>query len=393
MSLKLISHSPDLKKLINEGYEIEIKNAHLLVHGIPYVNSKKEVVFGILVTPLGDLSGDKTAKPQDHVIHFIGEHPCDREGSILKGIQHSSVKKSLAGGIEVDHSFSNKPADGYADYYQKVTTYVKIIESHAQSLNQLVTAKTFKVIASNNDMEIVFNYLDTNSSRAEIEAISEKFKELKIAIIGLGGTGAYVLDFVSKTPVKEIHIFDEDDFFSHNAFRTPGAASIDLLRERPKKVVYLHGVYSKMHKNVIPHDYHITASKLNELSGMNFVFICIDKGGIKKLISKKLIEDKIPFIDVGVGINVEGGLIMGGVRITTVTPEKNDHINKRISFSDKDDDDYNKNVQIAEINALNAALAVIKWKKLFGFYHDQEGEHHTIYDININKLINDEIIS
>ena len=40
---------------------------------------------------------------------------------------------------------------------------------------------------------------------------------------------------------------------------------------------------------------------------------------------------------------------------------------------------YSHNIQIAELNALNAALAVIKWKKLAGFYVDLEGEHFTVY--------------
>jgi hypothetical protein len=79
-------------------------------------------------------------------------------------------------------------------------------------------------------------------------------------------------------------------------------------------------------------------------------------------------------------------MLIGSVRVTLVTPKKNDHIDQTISFSDKGDDDYDKNIQIAEINALNAALAVIKWKKLFGFYHDQGKEHHTVYDISANIL-------
>lgn len=392
MSHKLISHSPDLKKLRDEGYEIEIKNAHLLVHSVPYVNEKKEIARGMLVSPLGDLAGDRTVKPQDHVIHFAGEHPCDNAGNLIKGIQHSSGRKTLAEGVDVDHSFSNKPSNGYADYYEKVTTYVKIIESPAQSIDRSVTAKTFKVIESN-DPDIVFHYFDTNSSRAEIETISAKLKDLKIAIIGLGGTGSYVLDFVAKTQVREIHLFDKDYFHSHNAFRAPGAASLEMLREQPKKVAYLHGIYSRLHKHVIPHEYHLTSATLEELAGMNFIFICIDNGEIKKEIVQKLTTLAIPFVDVGIGINEIDGLLTGSVRVTTVTPAKNDHIDKLISFSDEGDDDYDKNVQIAEINALNAALAVIKWKKLFGFYHDLEKEHHSIYDINVNKLINNEIVS
>lgn len=392
MSHKLISHSPDLKRLRDEGYEIDVKNAHLIVHSIPYVNSRREIALGTLVTPLGDLAGDRTSRPQDHVIHFAGEHPCDKEGNIIKGIQHSSGRKTLAEGIEVDHLFSNKPPSGYADYYEKVTNYIRIITSQAQAINHTVTAKTFKVSESN-DPDIVFNYLDTNSSRAEIEAISAKLQNLKVAIIGLGGTGSYVLDFVAKTPVREIHIFDEDNFLSHNAFRAPGAASIDALRKQPKKVAYYHDKYSKMHKYIFPHEYHLTSSVLEELSGMNFVFVCIDEGEAKKSIIEKLTGSAIPFVDVGIGIDVVDGLLTGSARVTAGTSKKNDHINNRISFVDGGDGDYNKNVQIAEINALNAALAVIKWKKLFGFYHDLGNEYHTVYEININKLVNDETIS
>ena len=61
-----------------------------------------------------------------------------------------------------------------------------------------------------------------------------------VAIAGPGGTGSYVLDLVAKTPVRDIHLFDGDSFMSHNAFRAPGAASLEELRALPKKVDYFH---------------------------------------------------------------------------------------------------------------------------------------------------------
>lgn len=392
MSHKLISLNPDLKKLRDEGYEIEIINAHLLVRSVPYVNSKKEVALGVLVTPLGDLAGDHTSKPQDHVIHFIGEHPCDKDGNILKGIQNASVKKVLTEGVEIDHSFSNKPVEGFSDYYEKVLNYVRIITAEAQYINPNITAKTFKVVESNSP-EIVFHYIDTNSSRAEIDTITAKLQNLKIAIVGLGGTGSYILDLVSKTPVKEIHIFDKDDFLSHNAFRAPGAASIEDLNKKPKKVTYLQNIYSKIHKHVIPHAYHITTVEQEELVGMDFVFICLDNGEDKKVIINKLKEKSIPFIDVGIGISAIDGSLFGSARVTAVNVEKNNHISARIPFSEDVNNDYTKNIQTAEINALNASLAVIKWKKMFGFYHDQQHEFNSVYDITGNIIYNDETIS
>jgi hypothetical protein len=389
MSHKLISHNQDLKKLRDEGYEVEIKNAHLLVHSVPYVNTRTEIARGTLVSPLGDMAGDKTTKPSDHVIHFAGEHPCNKDGSILRGIQHSSGRKTLADGVDVDHSFSNKPQGGYSDYHEKVTMYVRIIEAPAQAIDPTATARTFKPIESS-DPATPFRYLDTNSSRAEIEAISMKFMGLKIAIVGLGGTGSYVLDMVAKTPVAEIHLFDKDNFLSHNAFRSPGAASIDELNSQPTKVAYLYDKYSKIHNNVIPHEYYLSEETLAELESNHFVFVCIDESTIKKALVQKLIESHIPFVDVGIGINVIDDKLGGGVRVTTVTSEKNNHVSKYVSFSDGKEDDYSKNIQIAELNALNAALAVIKWKKTIGFYHDQEHEYNAVYDINVNKIINNE---
>src|SRR3989339_1079477 len=295
MSHQLISLSPDLKKLRDEGYEIQIINGHLLVYHIPYVNTKKEIAYGILVSQL-DMAGERTAKPGNHVIYFQGEYPCDKEGSPLTGIRDKSERKNLAEGVQVDHSFSNKPQNGYADYYEKVTNYVKILQSQAEAIDHAVIAKTFKVI-EDAETESVFNYLDTNSSRAEIMGISDKLNILKIAVIGLGGTGSYILDLISKTGVKEIHIFDGDEFRQHNAFRAPGASSKETLNIQPKKVAYFHEIYSKIRKNIFPHEYNISADKLEVLSEMNFVFICIDNGEAKKGIVEKLLRDNIPFID------------------------------------------------------------------------------------------------
>jgi len=51
---------------------------------------------------------------------------------------------------------------------------------------------------------------------------------------------------------------------------------------------------------------------------------------------------------------------------------------------------HSSNIQIADLNALNAALAVIKWKKLMGFYQDLDFEHHCTYTIGGNMLRNED---
>ena len=389
MSQELISLSPDLKKLRDEGLQVEVRNGLLIVHNVPYVNSECKIKYGTLVSTL-DLAGNKTVKPKNHVISFIGEYPCNKDGSPIKQIQHQSQRKTLTEGIIVDHSFSNKPKpNGYQDYYDKITRYIAIISAPAKSMDNSVTEKTFNVVLTRDD-ESVFKYFDTNASRAEILNVTSKLEGQKIGIIGLGGTGSYVLDFVAKTPVQEIHLFDGDQFLQHNAFRAPGAPSIERLEEKKKKVLYFQELYSPLRRNIFVHEDFIDEANINDLSTMDFVFICIDAGPVKAAIIKKLIECEISFVDVGMGIHEVDGSLLGMIRTTTSTKDSRDHIERRISFAEGGKDEYSTNIQIAELNALNAALAVIQWKKVIGFYQDFGKEHNSIYTINTGQLLNED---
>ena len=61
-----------------------------------------------------------------------------------------------------------------------------------------------------------------------------------------------------------------------------------------------------------------------------------------------------------------------------------------MSFDETNDaDPYDTNIQVADLNCLNAALAVMKWEKLYGFYADLEQERNTTYSIACNLLEDD----
>jgi len=372
---------------------LEIRSGCLLVKDVPYVDSHKEVKRGILVIKLV-LADDETGQPDTHVAYFAGEHPCNEDGSEIAKIKHGSNTHSLAEGVAVDHSFSArpKPANSYPDYYAQVTTYVAILSGPAQRINPALTAKTFPVITPEDDDDEPFNYCDTASSRAEIVEVTKKLKHKKIAILGIGGTGSYVLDLVAKTPVKEIHLYDADVFYQHNAFRSPGAPSGDELKTKQPKVIYFKNLYSKMHRGITEHPVYLDAGNVEELREMDFVFVCLDKGNPKKLIVEKLEEFNIPFTDVGMGVELTENALGGILRATTSTTQKRDHLRSRVSFEDTPgDNDYNRNIQIADLNALNATLAVIKWKKVSGFYRDLKHEHHSQFSIDTNLLLNEDL--
>jgi hypothetical protein len=76
------------------------------------------------------------------------------------------------------------------------------------------------------------------------------------------------------------------------------------------------------------------------------------------------------------------------VRVTTSTPAQREDGPETAPASSgtEDDDPYAQNIQIAELNSLNAALAVIKFKKLFGYYADFSHESLSTYLVEVNAL-------
>ena len=388
MLQKLINHNSDLKRLKQEGYDIRIFESYLIVSKVPYINQNKEIKFGTFISEL-TLAGENTTQPSTHTIFFSGEKPYNITGQPIDIICSESLSKEI-GDVQIQYEFSHKPEGGYKDYFEKIETYVKIISHPAQSINPSVTAKRNHSVLSQDSDNDVFFYLDTNSSRAGIDELSKKMKSQKIAIVGLGGTGSYVLDLISKTPVQEIHLFDGDDLLSHNAFRTPGAIPKEQLNKKPKKVIHLKNVYSEMHKNIYHHEFNIDDSNINHLFDMHFVFICIDKSAIKKTLFDFLIKNKIAFIDTGIGVIKNNNSLAGHIRVNLCSPKHTTRLLQNISLSEEKNDDYSSNIQIAELNALNASLAIIKWKKTLNFYSDYEKEYTSIYTINTQSLVSEE---
>jgi hypothetical protein len=388
MSRELFNRNADLKQLLDEGYFVQRQGGYLVIREVPYVDACREVRVGTLISSL-TLAGDQTRRPDTHVVHWNGEFPCHADGSRIQAISHQAQALDLGHGLKATHSFSSKPDGGYTDYHHKMTSYANIIAGPAAVLKPGITARTFR--EPEQEEESVFNYIETASDRVGIGALSERLVNERVAIIGLGGTGGYILDFVAKTPTREIRLFDTDEFLTHNAFRAPGAPSLAQLREVPKKVEYFKLIYSRMHRNVVAHDVGLSADNIQLLDGVTFAFLSLDAGEAKRLIVEKLEEIGAAFIDVGMGLELDEGSLGGILRVTTSTPAKRDHLPKRVSFSGGAAEDiYASNIQVADLNALNAVLAVVKWKKIRGVYRDLENEHHSTYTTDGNMLTNEE---
>lgn len=398
MSKLLVSRSPDLSRLQAEGYDIAVEANNLIVR-VPYVDTNCAVQWGHLVSELtvvmdAAAGGERTGPMGTHVVSFVGathgDLPCDSSGQVLHALIHQISAMELGGGLAASCTFSHKPDPIYPDYYEKMTTYADMLLSEVHDIEPTVKVQTFPPIEAGED-DPVLRYFDSASSRAGIGAVTDRLRGQKLVIVGLGGTGSYILDAVAKMPVAEVHLYDSDTYLTHNAFRSPGAATLDQLKRQPLKVRHHQATYDSIHRGIFAHPERVVESNIDELRDATFVFLAMDTSPQKLYIIEKLQEFEVPMVDCGMGIYQAGTAIGGIVRTTMSSPKQKDPtwINENISFADEDDDEYSQNIQIAELNMLNAAFAVIAWKKYLGYYADFESETSSVYTIDGNHLLNE----
>lgn len=391
-SLQPIGPDLGLKQLIDEGFKVILDQNHIKILNVPFVTSAMTVSRGTLICPY-NLNAGNVLPPENHQVWWTEEYPCFTNGSPIEAFRNEDGQREIYPGCVIKHRFSNKPLglDSFPNYYAKLTHYLFLIQSQAKAIDSSVDARD-----EGNKAEIKpesagpFAYSDTASVRAEIKAITARLENQRIAIIGIGGTGSYILDQLAKTPVKEIHLFDGDVFQQHNAFRAPGAATFDEISLEQPKTQYFKNKYQVMHTGIVEHPFHIDANNIQELANFDFVFLSVDNGASRKLIYQYLRDQSTPFIDVGMNLYIDKNLeqLAGTCRVTLFKPgsEVSFEQNAPMNIETEEDAVYKLNIQIADMNALNAQLAVIKWKQFSKFYRDDFEIMNALYTVNFMSL-------
>jgi hypothetical protein len=121
------------------------------------------------------------------------------------------------------------------------------------------------------------------------------------------------------------------------------------------------------------------------------VFLASDDAASKPMIIDWLEAHDVPFIDVGMGIEEIDGRLSGLLRVTTSRPGRRNAAHRRIPQPAPERDAYARNIQTADLNALNAVLAVIRWKRSIGIYADATDESHTTYSLITNEIANEDL--
>lgn len=388
----LVNHNDDIRRLVEKGYAVAFDSNCMVIRDIPYLYGQKELKMGAIVTKLVFIDQERVTQ-DDHQIYFAGSVPHNLDGTPIPNLGGGSHQISLTeacSDVVVERSFSNKPSSGkFENFFEKIENYVTIISGPAMELYNAspYTFRAVKEVVSSS----VFKFHDTLTSRAEIADLAAKFKDDVVTVIGLGGTGAYVLDFLVKTPVKEIRAFDYDEYHVHNAFRSPGRLESTELGQK-KATVYLSR-YDNFRTGLLISPKFLDNSCTEELDGVTFAFVCVDKGSSRAGIFDLLISKGIPFIDVGMGLDRKRDTLNGLLRTTYYSAEDGQTVRGKglAPLTDNPDDLYKTNIQISELNALNACLAVIRFKQLRGFYLEASPQCHLLFEIADLKIVGDSL--
>lgn len=382
MSHPRISLSPDFAKLQNEGFDIEVRGGYFVVHHVPFLGKDGELQFGDLRINLR-MAGNEIAPPTVHTAYWWKERPCLESGEVVPSLGDIRENADFGNGLIPCIMFSLYPDNGmYKSYYDKAINYYNTIAGPAlhKFPNALRQVEAKLVVP---DEESSLKYIDTNSSKSNLNHLNQLFKKQTVAIVGIGGTGAYLLDYLAKLDLKEIRLYDADEFNSHNAFRAPGAPSTEALAARISKCDYFATIYSNMNTAIVSHVEMIGEKNIEELYDCDVVFICVDSNTSRNFITRRLADNGVTFIDSGMGLYSTDNSVGGSVRATTGFSDHYDHLKDAFGETelDNEDDPYKHNIQIAELNSLAAVMAIIKWKQMLGFYQnfDEDG---------LNKIFN-----
>ncbi|MBP29008.1 ThiF family adenylyltransferase [Methylobacterium sp.] len=379
---ELASHNAFIKDYDEMGYLIDFVGGYLVFYGLPYLDKTGQLHHGDWASPV-DMSGAVIDPPTNHQAWWRGNRPCDQSGRELRlggGVHPVTVTPELV----TDCSFSYKLQDdngmprAYRSFEEKVQTYLDTITAPAMAAYPEATPLrgiTVKAAAQGSPLR----FPDTMSSRYHINDLSALLRGKKVAIIGLGGTGSYILDFLARTHLAKIALFDSDKVHVHTIFRFPGfiAQAIGKL-----KVEVLARHYDQWHAGIESFAERITSENIARLQEFDFVFVSVDDGPSRRLIVDWLSTNSIPFVDCGMGLNRSAVGLSGFVRITGVDRNafESNVGTVRLPAENAKEDEYRKQAQITELNALNATMAMIRFKQHFGLL-DREGEANSfIFD-------------
>lgn len=244
----------------------------------------------------------KRARREGHSLVFAHSHPGDGEPTFSP--IDSLGEERLAAFLAHRH-----PAPIHA---------ALVLSAGGVEARRLGTAEYARVVALGTNREVLFDptlaataipELFDRQVRAFGSTGQQALQRLRIAIVGLGGTGSLVAQQLAHLGVREFILVDADVLESTNLNRVANAMPGDI--GRPKVEIaarYIQSVAKDASVARIQGDV-IRTRIARKLLNADFIFGCTDSHGSRAVLQQVSYQYLIPCIDMGTTITVRDGRV------------------------------------------------------------------------------------
>jgi hypothetical protein len=142
---------------------------------------------------------------------------------------------------------------------------------------------------------------------------------LRVALVGVGGTGSHIALALAHLGFRDIVIFDDDDVETTNLNRLVTADQADL--QSPKTVVArrrMRTIDPRIRVRTLPGLTPVGAHPA--LNDVDLIIGCVDHDGPRHRLNQIAIATRTPLLDVATGVDEGGNLVALGGRVAFVLP-------------------------------------------------------------------------
>ena len=159
-------------------------------------------------------------------------------------------------------------------------------------------------------------------TRAISQVRQTLLRNMRIAIVGIGGTGSAVAVQLARMGVGSLTLLDRDTIDESNVSRVYGSKKKDVGRPKVRVLKKHISTFSRVRVEAIQADI-TTQGTTQHLSDSDIIFGCTDNLTSRSVLNEVALQYFVPLIDIGcrIHLNDEGSVEQAIVKVQVVTPD------------------------------------------------------------------------
>jgi molybdopterin/thiamine biosynthesis adenylyltransferase len=148
-----------------------------------------------------------------------------------------------------------------------------------------------------------------------------RLQRLRVGVVGLGGTGSQVVQQLAHLGVRDFVLVEDDRVEPSNLPRLAGAAWWDALRRTAKTTIARRSIRRLARRAEIRRTGALRKlSSLVALAEVDLIIGCVDNDGARLILAELAAAHLVPYLDLGVGIEIGSGVESMGGRASFYLP-------------------------------------------------------------------------